>query len=191
MNTSVKNIWIVGYWRCGTNWVTTLLKPIVSRVIADSDVTNNDDIITFRTDYPKLVFIKEGLYKLKRLKSFACKVNCLRYKEANVLLNIFPDSKFINVIRNDDAVIDSIVSARKTSFPVRNFHFGVDEAINFINEWKGEHKYFDNALFKKRTYKIRYEDLVQDFESCYKSLCNYIGVFDSSFFDQVDFPRGR
>ena len=168
-------VWVVGHWRCGTNWVTTLCKPLVERVIADSDVTDNSGIQRFRTDYPELKFVPGGLEQFKRYSSFACKINCLRRAQAEEILELFPESKFLRVTRNDADTITSIATPKRSSRPARNFGMSVDEARTFVETWTVEHYYLHSEeRFKDRTHVVAYERLVADLEAEYGRLRDWL-----------------
>lgn len=86
------------------------------------------------------------------------------------LIRIFPDSKFIVLMRNPVSVFASSItglrrdSVRRLDHLDRDFYQGPEKIADFL------------VQHKNKVQLVRYEDLVADTENCIKDICDYIDI---------------
>lgn len=162
-----KAIWIVGPVRSGTNWVCSLLSPLVESCYCDNEF--------FRP-------LKKR-HLLSKHKSFSFKIN-EDHVNIDELVNMYPNSKVILVNRDGRDVANSIAYPNKKSIPFREFniqrYLTKDKTLLSIGAeiWVRYLKNHDNIIKKNPeiTYYLDYNKLVSDFDFEYKKLCDFIGL---------------
>ena len=86
------------------------------------------------------------------------------------LIRIFPDAKFIVLIRNPISVFASSItglkgdSVRRLDHLDRDLHQGPEKIAHFAEKYKNQ------------LYLVRYEDLITDTENSIKSICKYLKI---------------
>jgi len=189
-------ICVVGSVRSGTNWIAHLFSPIVDEVIADADYNG----ATCNERYRNIDNRDELLGK----ESFVFKQNedLMNMENLDKMIELFPDIKFILVIRDPIKIVESICKAYPDSIPMRFFpavskiqdDLGISRveastifASGYINQIpKFINKYSDRAII------VKYEDLVYNFEDTLSGLYNYFGhEISQKQIDEVERPIGE
>lgn len=95
---------------------------------------------------------------------------------SKLLLRIFPEAKFIHIIRD---YRDNFVS-------IKNVDFELPIPSIVVQKWKYFYKKFnkDSAVKPESYYVIKYEDLAEEPETQLQKLCKFIGIeYNTSVFD--------
>jgi hypothetical protein len=151
----MKIIWVVGCPRSGTSFLTEIIGK-------KTDYCFNEPW----TKYPL------GDHKNWRLPSegdivFKYCANCFHYKEIKA---IYPNSKWIHIIRNPIHVIYSMTFPKKDSFPQRLWEEMGKEERRVIEAFKKWKKFIDCCSKIKEAKVVKYENIDL------KSLSSYIGL---------------
>lgn len=85
---------------------------------------------------------------------------------ATDLLNKYPHSKFIHILRDPRAVFVSY----------RNVDVGTNQVSAVINQWNNAFKIHQKLINNARYYYLTYEELVLDPESSIKKLCSFLCI---------------
>lgn len=134
-------------------------------------------------DYPDAVRALFGVYAGLRGKPLYANKTPIHVLRMPALLELFPDARFIHVIRDGRNVALSFLDSA----------FGPESVVGCALRWR---RYVSRGitsgprLGEGRYLEIRYEDLVRDPASTARSVCGFIGVpFDDhmlKYFDRAD-----
>lgn len=94
----------------------------------------------------------------------------------DLLKRAYPTAKFINVLRDPRAVVNSLVRSNVHS---SNVYYGAKRWLNDVNAGRQlKAAYPDDVL------DVRYEDLVADTETVLRNICDFLGLpFDAAMLD--------
>ncbi|MFP4228868.1 MAG: sulfotransferase family protein [Salinivenus sp.] len=163
------------------NWATPALSPSEYASLVDRFLATNKAVV------PDLDFtlvreeILDGPHDLRRpyqvlLEQWARLRGKSRWGEktpgniyhANILIEMFPDARFIHVVRDPRG---GVASMQRVSF------FGNDVAFNALNRHKimtHGRDWLAQAVPVPQRIEVRYEDLVADPQSTLQSICDFI-----------------
>lgn len=119
----MKIIWIIGSPRSGTSFLTDCIGK-------HADHCFNEPWDKYPLGFHQKWKLPEGLIVFKYC------ANCLYYDE---IKTIYPNSKWVHIIRNPIHVLYSMVFPKEKSKPIREwkeFGFGDARIINAFNKWK-------------------------------------------------------
>jgi hypothetical protein len=90
-------------------------------------------------------------------------------KNAKILLGLFPDSKFIHIIRDGRGVSASIIP----------LDWGPNTVYKTACSWKSRVSLYlslESSLKKDQILRVRYEDLIQTPENTLKDICSFLDL---------------
>lgn len=150
-----KIIWIIGSPRSGTTFLTNYIGSKTDHC--------------FNEPWSKYPLGKHKKWKLPLQGDIVFKycANCFYYDE---IKDLYPNSKWVHIIRNPLNVLYSMVFPKKQSFPQRNWiemGTGEQRIINCFNKWRGIIK---SSLKIKECKILHYENID------YKSLSEFIEI---------------
>jgi hypothetical protein len=90
-------------------------------------------------------------------------------KHAKTLLGLFPDSRFIHIIRDGRAVAASIMP----------LDWGPNTIDRTARSWKNRVSHYlslESSLKNDQMLRVRYEDLIQAPETALRDICNFLGL---------------
>ena len=184
---------LVGFPRSGTTLLDTILrthksvevieeKPIVEEFIDDLKNKINNDFTKlekinhkFYNEMRNIYFEKRNKYiKLDKNKIYVDKLP-LNLIFIGEIYRFFPNAKFIFAIRNPyDTVLSCFMQQFTPNEAMMNFT-NLDDASKFYDlSMTLYKKYFE--LFKSNIYEIKYEDVVNDFDTSIKKLLKFLDL---------------
>lgn len=105
----------------------------------------------------------------------------MNIKNSAILLKIFPEAKFIHIVRDGRAVA---VSLLKTIWGPKTVHTAARYWLESLAYCFSAEEY----LGKKKILRIRYEDVLESPEMCLKKICQFCGIkFNESMLQGGDF----
>ena len=184
-------VFLVGFPRSGTTLLDSILrshskimvleeKPFLLEIRHKFFNTNKNNLYSLKNlkqnEKDKMVedyFKKIGHIK-KNTKIVIDKLP-LSITEIGFIKCIFPDSKIILSIRHPcDVIISCFFSSFKINDAMLNF-LDWNSSIKFYNEVFNLFEFYEREI-RLNYYKIRYEDIVQDFENQIKNLLNFLNL---------------
>ena len=184
---------LVGFPRSGTTLLDTILrthnsvevieeKPIVEEFVDDLKNKINNDFTKleninqkFYNEMRNIYFEKRNKYiKLDKNKIYVDKLP-LNLIFIGEIYRFFPNAKFIFAIRNPyDTVLSCFMQQFTPNEAMMNFT-NLDDASKFYDlSMTLYRKYFE--LFKSNIFEIKYEDVVNDFDTSIKKLLKFLDV---------------
>jgi hypothetical protein len=141
-----------------------------NRIFLNSGFTVDESL-----DYPTLI---NSFLQQKRQRDKKPLVGATVHHEFHHLLKIWPDAKFIHLLRDGRDVARSNILMGWAG----NLFTGVDRWITAETLWEELSK----QLAPEQQYTVRYEDLIEKPEQQLKHICDFIGVpFNQAMFDYV------
>jgi len=186
-------IFLVGFPRSGTTLLDTILrshksinvieeKPIVDKLIENLELETENNLSNLENlDEKSCKKIKELYLKIKSeyTKSNQEKIYIdklpLNFIYIGEIIRLFPKAKFIFALRNPyDVILSCFMQQFIPNDAMMNFT-NLKDSANFYNISMKLYKiYFE--LFKSNIYEIKYEDVVQNFDTSIKSLLNFLNL---------------
>lgn len=128
----------------------------------DLSLLSEDELNFWKQEY--LRFLKKVTYGDNRRLVLKSPVNTLRIP---LLLEMFPDARFIYIYRNPFDVYNSAIHLRKTMFRENSLGFphlsDLEESIYWVQEFAYRVYHRDKLLIPEgRLHEVRFEDLEQD-----------------------------
>ena len=184
---------LVGFPRSGTTLLDTILrthnsvevieeKPIVEEFVDNLKSKINNDFTKlekinqkFYNEMRNIYFEKRNKYiKLDKNKIYVDKLP-LNLIFIGEIYRFFPNAKFIFAIRNPyDTVLSCFMQQFTPNEAMMNFT-NLDDASKFYDlSMTLYKKYFE--LFKSNIYEIKYEDVVNDFDTSIKKLLKFLDL---------------
>jgi hypothetical protein len=185
-----------------TNFIPILLDSCAGEVVSDGNLTkwleltysdpkfsdwgiDEAEIIEairggFPIDVRGFILLLCEIYKKKffpESQLFGIKKNYIRHYR--LLNEIFPESRFVTIIRDGRAVFNS---KKKSIYSVTGRPFETSP-IRAARAWVEEMKWTAEIMnhIPSLSFKIRYEDLVEEPEECTRKTLSFLGLEDSEF----------
>ena len=191
VNTDVDQIFLIGFPRSGTTLLDTILrshplidvleeKPIVDRFIEFLNIKIQSNFKNLRSDkidkeMRDFYFREKGKYSSKKKSKIIIDKMPLNTVYVAELVRFFPKAKFIFAIRHpSDCVLSCFMQNFLLNNAMTNF-LNLEDSAKLYNQVMSLWEQYNNKL-KINFHLIRYEDLIEKFETEVKKLLNYLGV---------------
>ena len=187
-----KLVFLVGFPRSGTTLLDTILrthsritvleeKPYLLEARHDFFLKHNNDLnALLDISESEIVQIRDNYFNKFR-KEFSDENNIIIDKlplsiiEIGFIKSIFPNSKFILALRHPcDVVISCYFSFFSINEAMINF-LNWEDTIDFYNNVFTLFEFYENEL-KLDYFRIKYEDLIADFEKNITHLLSFLGL---------------
>ena len=203
-----KIYFLMGFPRSGTTLIDTILlsheniqiceeKPMVQIMIKELEKKNINNFInineSFRKKLKKIYYkeLDKVIDKNNKKTKIIIDKNPFHIIDALFIKNIFPAAKFILCIRHPlDCILSGYMQRFELNTAMMNF-LKLDSASKMYDLtftlWKQYEKHLNNSV-----YKIKYEDLVKNFEAETKKLTNFLEInWDKKMLDFSMFAKQR
>lgn len=139
-------------------------------------------------DYSELIreiYIEYGRLNGKRELRYWGDKNKLWKEKLNRVVEIFPDVKFIHIVRDGRDVACSFKDIAKSNFNSKYAPSLPSEIISIAERWKQNISFIENFekhILPQNFYTISYEALIQRTEKCLSGICDFLEI---SFSDHM------
>ena len=186
-------IFLVGFPRSGTTLLDTILrshksidvieeKPIVDKLIENLELETDYNLFNLKNldekscnKFKELYLNTRGEYKKSNHKKIYIDKLPLNFIYIGEIIHLFPKAKFIFALRDPrDVILSCFMQQFIPNDAMMNFTNLKDSANFYEISMKLYKRYFE--LFKSNIYEIKYEDVIQNFDTSIKSLLNFLNL---------------
>ena len=186
-------IFLVGFPRSGTTLLDTILrshksidvieeKPIVDKLIENLELETDYNLFNLKNldekscnKFKELYLNTRGEYKKSNHKKIYIDKLPLNFIYIGEIIHLFPKAKFIFALRDPrDVILSCFMQQFIPNDAMMNFTNLKDSANFYDISMKLYKRYFE--LFKSNIYEIKYEDVIQNFDTSIKSLLNFLNL---------------